>query len=293
MSLTWRDLQKEFDDQIHAQDFDQEKAVAARFRFGASASLKDILGLTLHECFMNAPRAKPINVVMGRCLAVLAECAAPVRFRANFLITHGGFADLEDLQRFYGNSGPLAVDVQVLNEQPERKITLFLDRRGDKYFKPESLRFVSEHLWDWVDYQYSLREAISKCPRAEVVEQLLAFKPLDEFCTNVTFTTEALSSPSVLSKILRTQRFENGQQGQALRASILSGNRDLVTGISDLIAQRLEARQDVYSRQSEASVFKCLLNTYFPGGAGADAALLRLARNRFERILDDGVSLGV
>jgi hypothetical protein len=287
MTSTWRDHQTHFNAQIHADDFDLEQAVASRFNFGDRASLRDILGLATHETLINSPGSKPINIVTNRCLEVLAECGARDLFKANFLVRNGGLADTEVLERLCSASGPLAVDVQVLNELPQRDLSINLNWLGNLHFNAKSVRFVAEHLWDWVDYQYSLRDAIARSRSAPIVGELLNYPPISEFCANSTFTVEALEHPTVLSMILRNGRFENGQQGQALKASILSGDRSLVEGMSKLVSERISSQKDEYMRRSDAGVFKALLNTYFPEGEGADPSLLRLARGYFDRILND------
>jgi hypothetical protein len=287
MNTTWYDHQSAFNTQIHADDFDLERAVASRFDFGERASLRDILGLSIHESLISAAGSKPINIAVNRCFEVLAECGARDMFRANFLIKNGGLADLDVLERLFGHSGPLAVDIQVLNDLPERNLSLNLDWKGNHHFNPKSVRFVAEHLWDWVDYQYSLREAMSRSRSAPIVGELLGFKPISDFCAKTTFSTESLQHPTVLSTILRNGRFENAQEGQALKASILSGDRSLVEGMSRLICRRIEAQADGCRIRSDVGVFNSLLNTYFPEGAGADPALLRLARNSFEHIVAD------
>jgi hypothetical protein len=287
MSLTWYNLQKQFNAQIHADDFDLEKAVACRFDFGERASMRDILGLAIHDSLIGEPGAKPVNIAVNRSLEVLAECAPRDLFKANFLIANGGLADPEVLERLCGASGPLAVDVQELNCGPERKVSMNLEWKGDCHFNPKSVRLVAEHLWDWVDYQYSLRDALARSRSAPIVGELLGFKPISEFCANSTFSREALEHPAVLAMILRNGHFENGQQGQALRASILSGDRATVEGMTQLICKGVTALRDDYRIRSEAEVFQSLLKTYFPGGEGADPALLRLANRSFERILDD------
>lgn len=285
MSLAWFEHQTQFNTLIHAKDFDLEQAVACRFDIGNQVSLRDIFKNAIHEALINKPNAQPSNIAVNRCIEVLAECGAKDLFRANFLITHGGLAAPEVIRRHFVE-GSLAVDVQVLNDLPERDLKLNLDWCGD-LLNPASSRLVAEHLWDWVDYQYSLRNAMARSTNAPVVGELLNSKPISDFCSKSTFSTEAFQHPNVLRMILRSGQFENGQQGQAMRASILSGDRSLVEGMGELVARHVRGLQDPFKIRSEVSVYKALLSKYFPEGQGADPALLKLARRSFESILDD------
>jgi len=285
MSITWYTFQEKLDAIVHADEFDVVQACEALEAFGRKASFKCILGLTIHKCLTSGASTEHTQRVVGRAFELITSRQTPMHFRANFLMTNGGLADPEVLERLYGNNGPLAVDIDTLNARSQRKLMINLNWSGNRHFNPDSMLFMVKHLWGWTDFEYSLREAIARAKNPEVVGALLSFEPLRVFCQDSTFDSAALTHPSVISTILRSGRFENGQQGKAIRAAIATQDRALVAGMAQAVCQQIQRLKSHHEIQSQVGVHQTLLKQYYPDPQGVEKDMVRLVSQHLEGVL--------
>lgn len=285
MSITWYTFQEKLDAIVHADNFDFEKACEALEAFGRKASFRCILGLTIHKCLTNGASTEHTQRVVGRAFELITSRQTPTQFRADFLMYNGGLADPQVLERLYGANGPLAVDIDTLNARPERKLMINLNWLGNRHFNPASMLFMVKHLWGWTDFEYSMREAIARAKNPEVVGALLGFEPLKVFCQDCTFDSEALTHPSVISTILRSGRFENGQQGKAIRAAIATQDRTLVVGMAQAVCQQIQRLKSHHEIHSQVGVHQTLLKQYYPDPQGVEKDLIRLVNKQLEALL--------